>query len=267
MSSRPIHLRVASSHPPGNPGHLSTTFVIDESLAVDAGAIASRLSLDEQKALRHVLVTHAHLDHVHELPQFLDNVQTARDPDTPPRPLDIHGEDSTLQMLGTHVFGGLWPDVVDPAVGFAALRGFSMAESPRLSLAGFDVLPFRTVHRLPAVGFLFRRAGVSLAIIADTGLEKDLLEPLSREKELRFLAIEVSYPNRLDDEARAHGHLTARQLATALEPVLERHREIRVLVHHLKPAFAGEVLEEIGELSVPATSPRVARDGDRFRIP
>jgi ribonuclease BN (tRNA processing enzyme) len=46
---------------------------VDDRLAVDAGAIATALTLDEQIAVDDVLLTHSHLDHVRDLPLMLIN--------------------------------------------------------------------------------------------------------------------------------------------------------------------------------------------------
>ncbi len=265
-----FQLRLASLHPPENPGHLSTTFVLDDTVAVDAGAIASRLSVSAQQSIRHVLLTHSHLDHVQELPQFLDVVQTSRETEAP-RALDIHAEACTLADLDRHMFGGLWPDVVDASVGFATLRPFELNPTAEIDLGVVTALPHRTVHRVPAVGYVFRkddgRGGVaSIAIFADTGYREGLLGALATESDLRLLAMEVSYPNRLDSWANAHGHLTPRLLKRCLEPLEACGRRAKLLIHHLKPAFAQEVLDDLARGSLDAWRPEVVRDGQMIEI-
>lgn len=266
MPSDSPTVRIATSRPLGNPGHLSTTYVVNGSIAVDAGAVASMLSLDEQRAVRHVLLTHSHLDHVHELPQFLDNVQTARATAGSVEPVEIHAERATVNVLRRHLFTGLWPDVTDDQVGFARWHPFDVREAPQLTVGEFRVEPVRTVHRVPTVGFVLRREGLSIAIFADTGHRRGLLDGVAEDPDLKFLALEVSYPNRLESWARAHGHLTTSQLASLLAPFAGRATRPVVSIHHLKPAFAEEVVEELEALVDPELDVRIARDGERFAL-
>ncbi|MBI4585670.1 MAG: MBL fold metallo-hydrolase [Planctomycetes bacterium] len=259
-----LRIKIACSHPPASRGHLSTTFIINGEIAVDAGAIASGLALREQRRIRHVLLTHAHLDHLHELPQFLDNVQTGGRSGLSIKPICLHGEAAALEPVSRHLFGGLWPDVLRPAIGFASLAAFDLRKRPALSLGGFKIRPFRTVHRVPTVGFLFERTNGSVAILADTGYREGLLDHLLGAPRLRFLAMEISYPNRLERWALDHGHLTPRQFLRLVEPLLSRRPRLQIGIHHLKPAFAAEVLREISALRSRAPGLRVLRHGDRF---
>ena len=45
-----------------------TSFLIDDVLALDAGALTSGLSLAEQRRLQAVLLTHHHYDHIRDIP-------------------------------------------------------------------------------------------------------------------------------------------------------------------------------------------------------
>ncbi len=259
-----LRIKIACSHPPASRGHLSTTFVLNGEIAVDAGAIASGLPLREQRRIRHLLLTHAHLDHLHELPQFLDNAQTGGRPGLRIQPICLHAEAAALSPVSRHLFRGLWPDVLAPAIGFASLAAFDLRKRPVLSLGGFKVRPFRTVHRVPTVGFLFEMKKISAAILADTGYREGLLDHLLGAPRLKFLAMEISYPNRLERWAFDHGHLTPRQFLALVKPVIDRHPGLQVGIHHLKPAFAAEVLREIEALRSRAPGLRVLRHGDRF---
>ncbi|HEY7820042.1 MAG TPA: MBL fold metallo-hydrolase, partial [Vicinamibacteria bacterium] len=49
-------------------------FLLNDTVALDAGGLAGPLTLEEQLRIRHVIVTHTHLDHNCGLPFFLDNV-------------------------------------------------------------------------------------------------------------------------------------------------------------------------------------------------
>jgi len=46
------------------PGHNLSSFLIDDSLLIDAGSATAALSLRAQQKITDILVTHTHLDHV-----------------------------------------------------------------------------------------------------------------------------------------------------------------------------------------------------------
>jgi len=55
----------------------SSTFIIDNTLAVEAGALASRLSMGEQKAIDAVILTTSHMDHIKDIPAIALNFYRA----------------------------------------------------------------------------------------------------------------------------------------------------------------------------------------------
>src|SRR5438105_1517363 len=101
-----MHLRMLGCHGGETPQHRTTCFLFDGRLAVDAGAITATLSLDEQLAIDHILVTHAHLDHVKDLATLADNIFGKRK-----RAVEIVGTKGTLDTLRKHFFNDrIWPD-------------------------------------------------------------------------------------------------------------------------------------------------------------
>ena len=68
-----MRLRVLGCAGGSAPGHLLSSYLIDEVLAIDAGALTTALSVPGQRRVRAVAFTHGHLDHVWSLPLFLAN--------------------------------------------------------------------------------------------------------------------------------------------------------------------------------------------------
>ena len=63
-----------SAHPAADADQFLTTFVINGTLAVDAGSLGLCQSAHEQARVRHVLISHSHIDHTASLPLFVENV-------------------------------------------------------------------------------------------------------------------------------------------------------------------------------------------------
>ena len=73
---------------------------------MDAGVLASALTLEEQSQIETVLVTHSHLDHVSDLGAMCD-ARALQDGG----PLVVAAGKETVEALKTHFFNDvLWPD-------------------------------------------------------------------------------------------------------------------------------------------------------------
>ena len=69
-----MEIRVLGCHGSQLPGYGLTGFLIDATTLLDAGAVTSVLTLEEQVRVDHILITHAHLDHIRELTSLADNL-------------------------------------------------------------------------------------------------------------------------------------------------------------------------------------------------
>lgn len=251
------------------PGQSPTSYVVNGRIAIDAGNIASRLSLDAQSRVRHLLLTHAHLDHLRELVLFLDNTFGRT-----PEPVVIHGLPPVLDALRAHCFNGhLWPDLLSldppPARLEEVLPGASKV------LEGLEITPVPSFHGVPATGYLLRDGGgadpdasgspppPTVVVATDTGYEPAYFEGLASRDRLDVLLIETSFPERLADLANRSYHLTPGLLESGLRVVLDRHPDLRVYVTHLKPPYRDEIRAELAKSKLPL---EVLEDGQTLRI-
>src|SRR5262245_22195658 len=236
-----MQLRILGSSGAAEPGRLSTAFLVGETLAVDAGALASGLPMADQRRLSTVLLTHRHFDHLRELPLFLDNIFPARRP-----PVAIGAERNTLQALFRHVLNGVvWPDVRQFRPQLA--RFFTVRPGGALVHDGMRVSALRLHHTVPTVGYVFREERKAAAILGDTGYHQRVFDALAGVEGLRLLVIEVSYPSRLEDLATRARHLTPALLANGLAGVRRAHPRLKVIASHLKPFWAAETEREIAK--------------------
>src|SRR3989344_5475493 len=129
----------------------TTSFLIDDSILIDAGTGVGDLTLEQMRRIDHVFLTHSHLDHIAALP--LDAVSSLRN-----TPVQVHALPATLDALRQHVFNNtIWPDftrIPTPEAPFLQLQ--PLAVGNRLPVAGtvLEVLPPR--HSVPAVGYAAR---------------------------------------------------------------------------------------------------------------
>jgi len=83
-----------------------TTFIINGTIALDAGSLGFSLSGAQLAQVEHVIITHSHLDHVASLPIAIAEVFPRLK-----RPMKIHATDGVLKAIRDHLMNGvIWPD-------------------------------------------------------------------------------------------------------------------------------------------------------------
>ncbi|HMV13254.1 MAG TPA: MBL fold metallo-hydrolase, partial [Nitrosomonas sp.] len=73
-------------------GSSTTSMLLDDDILIDAGTGVSNLTLDELVKIKHIFVTHSHLDHIALIPFLIDTVGCLRE-----FPLIVHAIPPTLE--------------------------------------------------------------------------------------------------------------------------------------------------------------------------
>ena len=75
-----MKIQVLESSMGNGPGlQILSSMLINDEIAIDAGSIGFASPFAVQKGIKHVFLTHNHIDHVCSLPIFLDNVYEPND--------------------------------------------------------------------------------------------------------------------------------------------------------------------------------------------
>ncbi len=159
-----MEIKVLGSAGGQAPGQNLTGFRIGADLLLDAGTSGMQLSLPEQRAIRHVLLTHTHLDHLNALPFLLDNLigRVAEG-------LAIYSTPPVLEALRRDIFNGtIWPDFTRLPNPEAPVARLQPIETGRPFTAGSCTVEAVAVdHTVPAVAYLVACAFVGLNLTAD----------------------------------------------------------------------------------------------------
>ena len=256
-----MELRVLGCHGGESVKHRTSSFLVDGHLAVDAGAITSMLTLEEQHAIDTVLVSHAHMDHVRDLATLAANRCQQGGP-----PLVIASTRETLVALRTHFFNDkLWPDFSrihtpqGPTIVFRELE----PETPTV-LDGHTVRAVLVSHTIETCGFIVEGKSASLAYSGDTGPTERFWEVLRETPKLRALLLEVSFPNEHQRLAQTSGHHTPETLGRELEKLSTERRDLPVMLYHIKPVFQERVERELAKLS--GHNLQVCQLGDQYLL-
>ena len=219
-------------------GHF-TSFLIDGHLAIDAGALAVRLTLGEQERIRNVLITHRHYDHVKDLASFGFNMMTRT-------MVTIHGLPDVKETLERTLFHeDIWINFFKGLKGGSPSMRFSpVSPGQQFEIDGYAILPIAINHPVPTVGYQVTSPdGGTFYYTSDNG-------PGAAQHWVAatpdVLATEVTFSNRAADLARSAGHLTPAFLAEEIE----RFRAVkgyvpRIVAIHLNPYFEDEIRAEL----------------------
>ncbi len=249
-----MQIRVLGASGGAAPGRPPTCFLVDGRLAVDAGALAERLPIEEQHRVRDVLLTHSHLDHVRDLPFILIN--TFRDGD----PLRLWSTRVTLDAVRTHLLNKqIWYEAFTlPSEEAPSITGNELEVGVEATVAGHRVLGFALPHTVPSTGWLVGDGTDAVYFAGDTS-DDDCLRPVVKAagKRLRGAFLEASFPDERADFAILTGHLTPAgvgRAARALPP------DVPVFVTHMKPGSEETIERQLADLGDPRIRP--ARAGD-----
>jgi ribonuclease BN (tRNA processing enzyme) len=186
------------------------SLLIDDILAIDAGALTSGLSFPAQQKLKAVLLTHQHYDHVRDIPALGMNFFLHDNT------IEIYSTHLVHEALANHLLNdNLYPDFMarppqKPAIKFNIIEANQTAK-----IAGYTVLAVPVNHAVPAVGYQVTSAdGKSVFYTSDTGPG---LADCWRQVSPQLLIIEVTAPNRYEEFAHNSGHLTPELLLQELE--------------------------------------------------
>jgi cAMP phosphodiesterase len=236
-----MQFRVLGCHGGETPKHRTSSFLLGDEVAIDAGAITSTLSLAEQTRIRSVLVSHPHMDHVRDLATLADN-RCQQGGAT----LDIVGVPATIEALRKHFFNDIiWPDFtrIDSKDG-PTVRFVEVQPNQEADVDGYQVTPVMVNHTVDTSAFIVRRDGGSIVYGGDTGPTDELWTRVNALDDLQALMVEVSFPNDQAELAYNSGHLTPNTLTSELAK-LEQSDELPILLYHIKPTFEAKVLKEL----------------------
>lgn len=227
------------------PGHRTTNFVVNDTIAIDAGALVQGLEFSEQLKIRHVFISHTHLDHTNSLPFLIDNIFGMTD-----QPVHVYALPVIIDSMKRHLFNEeTWPDFSRiPDEERALLKFHAIGAHERITVDGVSVTAVPVNHIVPCTGFLCDDGVSSVLYSADTGPCPALYEFANEVANLKALITEVSFPSEMGDIAELSKHLTPNLLCTELSRL---KKKVDVLLYHLKPPHIDQIHREIAALGLP----------------
>jgi len=219
-----------------------TSLLIDDIIAIDAGALTSSLSFPAQKRLKAILLTHQHYDHIKDIPTLAFNFAMAW------ATLNIYSTLPVYQALSLILGNKLYPNFLEfpqenPSLRFTLIEPYQTTQ-----IEGYSVLPLPVNHSTPTVGYqVTSQDGKTVFYTGDTGPGlKDCWQRISPQ----LLITEVSAPNRFEELYQRRGHFTPNLLKEELASFRELKGYLpQIVLVHLNPGLEDEIKAEIAAIA------------------
>lgn len=224
-------------------GALTTSYLIDDKLLIDAGAVAATTSIEQQVKIEHILISHCHLDHIKDLAFICDNCFGLRQ-----APFEVYTHETVSKMIKAHLLNDIiWPDFTKlPNTEKPTMRFHPLENGKTVQIGDYKVTGVKVTHAHDAMGFIVESNGTAVLLTLDTG-PTDAIWKVAREtKNLKAIFTEVSFPNKLQKVADVSEHHTSETMKSELKKMPP---QVPVILTHLKPNFRKEIMEELKGLN------------------
>jgi 3',5'-cyclic-nucleotide phosphodiesterase len=242
----------------GGAARQTTCYGIGEQIVIDAGTGLGTLSLERLARIDHVVLTHAHMDHVAALPLMADSVGAWR-----AQPLTVWADPQVLALLKTHLLNDLlWPDFTQlPSIEQPFIRLQPMP-AEGTEIAGYRIAPLPADHGIPACGYRVEAGGVSVAFSGDTADCDAFWERVAQDDQLAAVIVECSYPKAMAAMAELTRHMHAGQVAARLAALRDG---VAGVVIHRKPGLEEDIARDL-RAAPHGQDLRLPEPGDRYRF-
>lgn len=221
-------------------GLRTTAMLIDDDVLIDAGTGIGDLELQDVASIRHVFLTHSHLDHIAGLPLLVDRIFDKNFE----VPLTVYAREETLRAVQEHIFNGvIWPDFAKlPSTERSMLRYQICSPGGTVRIGERDFHAVDVRHSVPSLGYTVQNASGVFAVSGDTTTNQTLWPVLNACDDLRVLVIEVSFPDEMKELAALAGHYTPKTLTDDLHSL--RHSP-DIWLTGMKPGEETRILQQV----------------------
>src|SRR5262245_15994318 len=240
-----MQVTILPSSMSGEPTQTFTSYVINGNVAIDGGSIGMCGTLAEMARIKHVFITHSHLDHIASLPPFLDAVY-----DGSGDCVVIHGNAHVLDCLKKDVFNNrLYPDFLHiSTLRPPYLKLNELVSGQTVEAAGLRVTAVEVNHVVPTLGYLVEDDFAAVLFPGDTGPTEEIWKVAARRPHLKAVFLECTFPRDMAWLAELARHLTPELYAREMEKL---GRAVRFITIHMHPRHRPIVTEELLGMNLP----------------
>jgi len=234
-----MNLKILGAHNLESQNSRCVSLLIDDIIALDAGALTSSLSFKEQQKLKAVILSHYHYDHVRDIPALAINFSTFKNT------IQIYCTQSVYDIIANNLLdGNLYPNFMEKPSEKPSININLIEPNKPVQVAGYAVLAIPVNHAVPTVGLaLTSPDGKTLFYTSDTGPG---LDKCWQNVNPDLLVTEVTALNKQHEFASRSGHLTPDMLREELIVFQKQKGYLpRIVLVHMYPLDEEEIKNEI----------------------
>ncbi len=222
----------------------TTSLLVDSDILIDSGSGVGDLSLEEMASIRHIFLTHSHLDHISFLPLMVDSIF-----DRIQDPIVVHAQAATLKALQDHIFNWhIWPDFANlPLPDKPVMRYEELLPGTFCTIGDRTLESIPVNHIVPTVGYRVESqpTGSVFAFSGDTATNDSFWRALNMHQRLDLLIVEAAFSNKDEELSIKARHYCSKTLAQDI--VKLKHRP-KIYLTHTKPGEESNIYNECSEL-------------------
>jgi cAMP phosphodiesterase len=202
----------------------------------------------QQRQIRDVVLTHAHLDHIAGLPLFIDDLFS-----TLTEPITVHASQPVIDTLERDIFNwSVYPRFSELSNSNGpVLRYEPFGQAEEFTVRNLTIRAVEVNHKVPSSGFLISDAETTVALSGDTAGTEGFWNLVNSADRISAILLECAFPDELDDLAVVSHHLTPQRMKSELEKC---GVDCPVYVVNLKPMFRDAIASQIAELNLDSIS-------------
>jgi cAMP phosphodiesterase len=234
-----MQLRVLGCSGGVGKGLRTTSYLLDQHILLDGGTGVGDLTLDEMRQIRHLILTHAHLDHIAGFALMLSSIY-----DSFQHTIQVHAPQAVIDALKNSLFNWqVWPDFSQLPSATAPIIQFNIVnEAEQFLIDDYQIEAISLSHTVASYAYLIDHNGSHICFFGDTGPTDKIWQRINQSGIDYPIIVEVSYPNDKKQLAADSGHYTAELLANDLAKL---DQKAKVYIQHLKPGSQHTIENEL----------------------
>lgn len=222
-------------------GGLRTTALrVNSNTLLDCGTGVGDLPLRDLFHIKHVFITHSHLDHIAGLPLLIDTIYEK----LLEEPLKVYCQPFTYKVIMEHIFNWeIWPNFFAlPSKEKPVVEFIAMEPEQTINIDDNQFTMIEVEHTVAAVGYIVKNGNNSFAFSGDTASAPKLWQALNQQNSVDLLIIECAFADERSEIANQAKHFSPQSLADELSNL--KH-DPQICISHLQPGEEEKIMREL----------------------